>query len=52
LLEAPDVDPEGNPTMVKFSRKNQAQYGSETPEAKQTKWSLVFKMENGLKLKH
>jgi DNA topoisomerase-1 len=43
LLEAPDVDPEGNPTVVKFSRKNQAQYvGSETAEGKQTKWSLVF----------
>ena len=44
ILQAPDVDPEGNPTLVKFSRKNQAQYiGSETAEGKQTKWSLVFK---------
>ncbi len=35
ILQAPDVDPEGNPTLVKFSRKNQAQYiGSETPEGK------------------
>ena len=43
LLQAPDVDPEGNPTLIKFSRKNQAQYiGSETPEGKQTKWSLVY----------
>jgi DNA topoisomerase-1 len=43
LLQAPDTDPEGNPTVVKFSRKNQQQYiGSETPEGKQTKWSLVF----------
>ncbi|MDQ8995357.1 type I DNA topoisomerase [Acinetobacter soli] len=43
LLDAPDADPEGNPTLIKFSRKNQAQYiGSETPEGKQTKWSLVF----------
>ncbi|WP_343596826.1 type I DNA topoisomerase [Acinetobacter sp.] len=43
LLQAPDVDPEGNPTVVKFSRKNQAQYvGSETPEGKQTKWSQVY----------
>ncbi|MFT4020173.1 MAG: type I DNA topoisomerase [Acinetobacter sp.] len=43
LLQAPDTDPEGNPAIVKFSRKNQAQYvGSETPEGKQTKWSLVY----------
>ena len=46
LLQAPDLDPEGNPAIVKFSRKNQAQYvGSETNEGKQTKWSLVF--QNG-----
>ncbi|EXA89529.1 DNA topoisomerase family protein [Acinetobacter baumannii 118362] len=43
ILQAPDVDPEGNPTIVKFSRKNQSQYvGSETPEGKQTKWSLIY----------
>ena len=43
ILNAPDQDPDGNPTLVKFSRKNQAQYiGSETPEGKQTKWSLVY----------
>ncbi len=43
LLQAPDVDPEGNPTVVKFSRKNQSQYiGSETAEGKPTKWSIVF----------
>ena len=43
ILQAPDTDPEGNPTLVKFSRKNQAQYiGSETPEGKATKWSLVY----------
>ena len=46
ILQAPDTDPEGNPTIVKFSRKNQAQYiGSETPEGKATKWSLLY--ENG-----
>lgn len=34
ILQAPDADPEGNPTLVKFSRKNQAQYigSKETPE--------------------
>ena len=26
LVAAPDLDPEGNPAIVKFSRKNQAQY--------------------------
>ncbi len=43
ILQAPDTDPEGNLAIVKFSRKNQAQYiGSETPEGKATKWSLLF----------
>ncbi|MFU8926010.1 type I DNA topoisomerase [Acinetobacter puyangensis] len=46
LLAAPDTDPEGNPAILKFSRKNQAQYvASETPEGKATKWSLIY--ENG-----
>ncbi len=46
LLQAPDTDPEGNPTVVKFSRKNQSQYiGSETLEGKPTKWSLVYQNE-------
>ncbi len=43
LLAAPDTDPEGNATLVKFSRKNQCQYvGSENAEGKATKWSLVY----------
>ncbi|KAA8734499.1 type I DNA topoisomerase [Acinetobacter qingfengensis] len=43
LLDAPDTDPEGNATILKFSRKNQAQYvASETSEGKPTKWSLVY----------
>lgn len=43
LLGAPDTDPEGNPTLIKFSRKNQCQYvGSENAEGKATKWSLVY----------
>ncbi|WP_139850785.1 type I DNA topoisomerase [Acinetobacter pullicarnis] len=46
ILEAPDTDPEGNATIVKFSRKNQCQYvGSETAEGKASKWSLHY--ENG-----
>ncbi|GAB3052364.1 type I DNA topoisomerase [Acinetobacter apis] len=43
LLEAPDRDPEGNQTIVRFSRKNQVQYiGSENAEGKPTKWSLIY----------
>ena len=43
LLDAPDADPEGNPSIVKFSRKAQSQYvASETPDGKATKWSLVY----------
>lgn len=43
LLKAPDQDPEGNPTIVRFSRKNQTQYiGSENSEGKATKWSLLY----------
>nr|WP_298893566.1 type I DNA topoisomerase [uncultured Acinetobacter sp.] len=43
LLKAPDTDPEGNATIIKFSRKNQAQYiASETAESKPTKWSLIY----------
>lgn len=46
LLDAPDTDPEDQPTIVRFSRKNQVQYvGSEKPDGKPTKWSLIF--ENG-----
>lgn len=43
LLQAPDTDPEGNPTILKFSRKTKSQYvASETADGKATKWSLVF----------
>lgn len=43
LLDAPDTDPEGNPSIVKFSRKAQSQYiASENAEGKATKWSLVY----------
>ncbi|WEV48631.1 type I DNA topoisomerase [Acinetobacter sp. ESL0695] len=43
LLKAPDQDPEGNATIVRFSRKNQSQYiGSENAEGKTTKWGLVY----------
>ncbi len=43
IFKAPDQDPDGNVTIVKFRRKNQCQYiGSETPEGKASKWSLVY----------
>ena len=46
LLDAPDTDPEGNPALVKYSRKNASQYiGSENAEGKPTKWSLIW--QNG-----
>ena len=46
LLQAPDTDPEGNAAILKFSRKNQAQYiASETADGKATKWSLIY--QNG-----
>ncbi|MBF7683732.1 type I DNA topoisomerase [Acinetobacter sp. B5B] len=44
LLKAPDQDPEGQATIVRFSRKNQTQYvGSENADGKATKWSLIYK---------
>ena len=42
LLQAPDQDPEGNPTVVKFSRKNQSQYVGSEKDGKPTKWSLIY----------
>ena len=46
LLQAPDTDPNGNPTILKFSRKTKSQYvASETADGKPTKWSMVF--DNG-----
>ncbi|AOA57197.1 type I DNA topoisomerase [Acinetobacter larvae] len=45
LLEAPDCDPEGNPTIVKFSRKQQVQYVASEKDGKATKWSIFY--QNG-----
>ena len=42
LLDAPDTDPDGNPTLVKFSRKTQNQYVASEKDGKATKWSLVY----------
>ena len=43
LLKAPDTDPDGNPAIVRWSRKNSAQYISSEKDGKQTKWTMVFK---------
>ncbi|MFB2537980.1 MULTISPECIES: type I DNA topoisomerase [unclassified Acinetobacter] len=43
LLQAPDTDPDGNPTILKFSRKTKSQYvASETVDGKATKWSMLY----------
>ena len=46
LADAPQKDPDGNPTMVRFSRKTKQQYvTSENAEGKATGWSAWY--ENG-----
>ncbi|WP_392565076.1 type I DNA topoisomerase [Utexia brackfieldae] len=42
LTEAPVKDPEGNQTMVRFSRKNKQQYISSEKEGKATGWALHY----------
>lgn len=42
LTQAPELDPEGNPVLVKFSRKTAQQYVASEKEGKPTKWSMVF----------
>ena len=45
LFTAPDTDPDDNPTILRWSRKNQEQYiGSENPKTgKATKFTLVYR---------
>lgn len=44
LADAPQADPDGNPSLVRFSRKTKQQYVmSETPEGKATGWSAWYK---------
>lgn len=43
LLLAPDTDPEGNPALVKYSRKAASQYVASEKDGKATKWSLIWK---------
>lgn len=42
LAEAPAVDPEGNKTLVRFSRKTKQQYVASEKEGKATGWSVFY----------
>lgn len=42
LADAPAADPEGNPSMVRFSRKTKQQYISSEKAGKATGWSLFY----------
>ncbi len=42
LLSAPPKDPEGNPAIIRFSRKAKEQFVNSEVEGKATKWILVF----------
>jgi len=42
LLSAPDTDPDGNPALVKFSRKSASQYVASEKDGKPTKWMLTW----------
>ncbi|CAI1572226.1 DNA topoisomerase 1 [Serratia fonticola] len=42
LADAPVADPEGNKTMVRFSRKTKQQYVSSEKDGKATGWSAFF----------
>ncbi|MDE0419830.1 MAG: type I DNA topoisomerase [Gammaproteobacteria bacterium] len=43
LLTAPEQDPDGNPTVVRFSRKNRSQYVVSEKDGKATKYSLFYR---------
>ena len=42
LAQAPVTDPEGNPTIVRFSRKTKQQYVSSEKVGKATGWSAFY----------
>ncbi|QDJ12780.1 DNA topoisomerase I [Mergibacter septicus] len=42
LTEAPIQDPEGNPTIIRFSRKEKRQYITSEKNGKATKWILDY----------
>ena len=43
LLTAPDKDPDGNPTILRWSRKNAEQYVGSEKDGKATKFALVYR---------
>jgi DNA topoisomerase-1 len=45
LMDAPEKDPEGNPTVIRYSRKSKEQYVMSEKEGKATGWSAWY--ENG-----
>ena len=45
LMEAPEKDPEGNPTVIRYSRKTKEQYVMSEKDGKATGWSAWY--ENG-----
>ncbi|MBW0146035.1 type I DNA topoisomerase [Marinobacter arenosus] len=42
LMEAPEADPEGNPTVIRYSRKTKEQYVMSEKEGKATGWSAWY----------
>jgi DNA topoisomerase-1 len=43
LLDAPEADPEGRPTVVRFSRKDRSQYVQSEQDGKATGWRAVYR---------
>jgi len=42
LMEAPEKDPEGNPTVIRYSRKSKEQYVMSEKDGKATGWSAWY----------
>jgi len=42
LLDAPETDPEGNPTVIRYSRKSKEQYVMSEKDGKATGWSAWY----------
>jgi DNA topoisomerase-1 len=42
LMDAPEKDPEGNPTVIRFSRKTKEQYVMSEEDGKATGWSAWY----------
>ncbi|BES71200.1 type I DNA topoisomerase [Marinobacter nanhaiticus D15-8W] len=43
LMDAPEQDPEGNPTVIRYSRKTKEQYVMSEKDGKATGWSAFYK---------